>query len=123
MIILPRKSARNQILQVASDLFYREGIRAVGIDRIIAESGISKASFYRNFASKDDLVTAYLEYHQDLNAQDLEEVRLQHPDSASMQLHALIDRFVQKIKKPRLSRMSLCKYCSRISGYFSSQSY
>lgn len=97
---MPRKSARNQILQVASDLFYREGIRAVGIDRIIAEAGIAKASFYRNFASKDDLVAAYLEYHQDLNAQDLEEVRLQHPDSASKQLHALIDKFAKKIISP-----------------------
>ncbi|WP_209748063.1 TetR/AcrR family transcriptional regulator [Cohnella suwonensis] len=97
---MPRKSARSHILQVASDLFYREGIRAVGVDRIIAESGIAKASFYRNFASKDDLVTAYLEYHQALNANDLEEVGVQHPESASMQLHALIDKFVGKIKEP-----------------------
>ncbi|MFC5406611.1 TetR/AcrR family transcriptional regulator [Cohnella soli] len=97
---MPRATAKNRILQVASDLFYREGIRAVGIDRIILESGVVKSSFYRNFASKDDLVAAYLEYHEDLNAKDLEEVQLQHPNSSVMQLHALIDRFVEKIKTP-----------------------
>ncbi|WP_169088678.1 TetR/AcrR family transcriptional regulator [Paenibacillus sp. PL91] len=97
---MPRKSVKNQILQVASDLFYREGIRAVGIDRIILESGVAKASFYRNYASKDELVAAYLEYQQDLNAKDLEEVQLQFPDSSSLQLHALIDKFVKKMKTP-----------------------
>jgi AcrR family transcriptional regulator len=97
---MPRETVRNQILQVASDLFYREGIRAVGIDRIILESDVAKASFYRNFASKDDLVAAYLEYHQDLNARDLEEVHLQYPNSSAMQLHALIDKFIEKMKRP-----------------------
>lgn len=97
---MPRKSVRDQILQVASDLFYREGIRAVGIDRIILESGVAKASFYRNFASKDDLVAAYLEYQQELNAKDLEAVQLLFPDSNALQLHALIDRFVAKMKVP-----------------------
>ncbi|WP_442602474.1 TetR/AcrR family transcriptional regulator [Paenibacillus sp. KN14-4R] len=97
---MPRATAKNRILQVASDLFYREGIRAVGIDRIILESGVVKSSFYRNFASKDDLVAAYLEYHEDLNAKDLEEVQLQHPNSSAMQLHALIERFVEKMKTP-----------------------
>jgi len=53
-------AARDRILTVASDLFYREGIRAVGIDRIIAEAGVAKASLYANFRSKDDLVVAYL---------------------------------------------------------------
>lgn len=52
--------ARERILTVASDLFYREGIRAVGIDRIIAEAGVAKASLYANFSSKDELIVAYL---------------------------------------------------------------
>ncbi|MCQ6560959.1 TetR/AcrR family transcriptional regulator [Paenibacillus mendelii] len=97
---MPKETAKNRILRVASDLFYREGIRAIGIDRIILESGVAKSSFYRNFASKDDLVAAYLEYHQDLNAKDLDEVQRQHPNSNAMQLHALIDKFVEKMKTP-----------------------
>jgi AcrR family transcriptional regulator len=48
------------LLKLAS-LFYTEGIRAVGIDRIIAEAGVAKATFYNYFPSKDDLVLAYIE--------------------------------------------------------------
>jgi AcrR family transcriptional regulator len=56
-----QKSARERILETADDLFYREGIHAVGIDTIIEKSGVAKMSLYRGFASKDDLVAAYLE--------------------------------------------------------------
>ncbi|HEY0832801.1 MAG TPA: TetR/AcrR family transcriptional regulator [Azospirillum sp.] len=56
-----QKSARERILETATELFYREGIRAVGVDTIIARSGVAKMSLYRNFASKDDLVCAWLE--------------------------------------------------------------
>ena len=54
------KSARERILETADELFYREGIHAVGIDTIIEKSGVAKMSLYRSFASKDDLVAAYL---------------------------------------------------------------
>ncbi|WP_206107793.1 TetR/AcrR family transcriptional regulator [Paludisphaera rhizosphaerae] len=57
----PSKTARERVLETAEDLFYREGVRAVGIDTIIARSGVAKMSLYRNFPSKDDLVVAYLE--------------------------------------------------------------
>ncbi|QEI06671.1 TetR/AcrR family transcriptional regulator [Pigmentiphaga aceris] len=53
-------SPRDRILQTALALFYAEGLR-VGIDRIIAEAGVAKASFYRHFPAKDDLVQAFLE--------------------------------------------------------------
>jgi AcrR family transcriptional regulator len=49
------------MLATARALFYSDGVRGVGIDRIIAESGVAKATFYHHFASKDDLVCAYLE--------------------------------------------------------------
>lgn len=55
-------SARDRILTTAHDLFYRDGIRATGIDRIIKESGVTKVTFYRHYPSKDDLIRAYLEY-------------------------------------------------------------
>ncbi|CAI8837939.1 TetR/AcrR family transcriptional regulator [Methylocaldum szegediense] len=54
-------SARDRILETAQRLFYRYGIRAAGVDRIIAESGVAKMSFYRHFPSKKDLVVAFLE--------------------------------------------------------------
>jgi len=53
-------AARERLLQTASELFYREGIHAVGVDRIIAEAGVTRATFYRHFPSKEDLVEAYL---------------------------------------------------------------
>ena len=52
---------RERILQTANESFYREGIRAVGVDTLIARSGVAKMSFYRSFRSKDDLICAYLE--------------------------------------------------------------
>lgn len=58
-------SARERILLTAHELFYREGIRATGIDRVIAASGVTKVTFYRHFPSKNDLILAFLEYrHQ-----------------------------------------------------------
>lgn len=54
--------ARDRILRMAHDLFYRDGIRATGIDRIIAESRVTKVTFYRHFPSKNDLIKAVLEY-------------------------------------------------------------
>jgi AcrR family transcriptional regulator len=59
----PRKgepTARERILATASELFYRDGIRAVGIDTVLAESGVAKASLYRAFPSKDALVAAVI---------------------------------------------------------------
>lgn len=62
----PRKTpeggseARERLLRTASELFYAEGIHVVGVDRIIAEAGVTRATFYRHFPGKEDLVEAYL---------------------------------------------------------------
>jgi AcrR family transcriptional regulator len=53
-------AARERLLRTASALFYAEGIRAVGVDRVIEEAGVTRATFYRHYPSKDDLVVAYL---------------------------------------------------------------
>ena len=57
----PDRDARTRVLECAYRLFYRHGLRATGIDRIIAESGVAKASFYRHFPTKQALVEAYLD--------------------------------------------------------------
>lgn len=60
-----QRPPRERILLVAHDLFYGEGIRATGIDRIIEKSKVAKVTFYRQFPSKDDLVRAYLAYRHE----------------------------------------------------------
>jgi len=57
----PRGEARERILDTAFRLFYAHGVRGVGVDTIIAASGVAKATFYRHFPSKDDLAVAYLD--------------------------------------------------------------
>jgi AcrR family transcriptional regulator len=52
---------REHVLEVARELFYWEGIRATGVDRVAAEADVAPTTLYRLFASKDDLVAAYLE--------------------------------------------------------------
>lgn len=56
-----QRPARERILDAASELFYRDGYHAVGIDTIIARSGVAKMTLYRHFRSKDDLIAGYLE--------------------------------------------------------------
>jgi AcrR family transcriptional regulator len=60
-----RDGARERILDAAYELFSRYGIHAVGIDRIIAEAGVAKATLYHHFPSKADLVVAFLDLRQE----------------------------------------------------------
>lgn len=57
----PAGQARDRILATAFRLFYANGLRAAGIDTIIAESGVAKATFYKYFPAKDELILAYLD--------------------------------------------------------------
>jgi AcrR family transcriptional regulator len=56
-----RQPARERILDAAFRLFYAHGPRGVGVDTVITESGVAKATFYKHFSRKDDLVLAYLD--------------------------------------------------------------
>ncbi len=59
-----RPSARERLLAAANELFYNEGVHTVGIDRVIEQAGVAKASLYNTFGSKDELVRAYLDARQ-----------------------------------------------------------
>jgi AcrR family transcriptional regulator len=74
--------ARERILETASALFYAQGYRAVGVDRLIAESGVAKMTFYKHFPSKDDLIAAYL-------------------TKANTQFWAWFDQIICSIESPR----------------------
>lgn len=59
-----KSDARLRIVETAERLFYAEGVRTVGIDRIIAESEVAKMTLYNHFASKDDLILAVMQYRE-----------------------------------------------------------
>lgn len=73
-------AAKERILQTAERLFYDEGIHAVGIQRIIAEASVTRVTLYRHFASKDDLVAAYLERKADFDHAQVDGIVAAHPD-------------------------------------------
>lgn len=62
MAVPVRPSARERILDTADRLFYQAGIHAVGVDLIVAESGVAKTTLYSHFRTKDQLVAAYLQW-------------------------------------------------------------
>jgi AcrR family transcriptional regulator len=57
--------ARERLLSTASELFYREGIHSVGVDRVVVTAAVTRGTFYRHFPSKEDLVEAYLAREDD----------------------------------------------------------
>ena len=63
-----------RIMSVASDLFYKQGYRATGINEVIAKSGVAKATFYNHFATKDELCKAYLASGVDRELAKLDEL-------------------------------------------------
>lgn len=88
-----------QILSVAGNLFYREGIRAVGIDRIIEEASVAKATLYRHFPSKDHLVAAYLSQRHERVIASLEEA-LEAVQQPRDQIGIIFQRLFEKAESP-----------------------
>ena len=78
----PAAEARERILRTAYDLFRREGVTAVGVDRIVAEAGVAKTTLYRHFRSKDDLAVAVLERHEKLWTSELIELEVERRATA-----------------------------------------
>lgn len=98
--MLPDKTARERILKTAEELFYSKGIRAVGIDTIIEKSGVAKMSLYRSFASKDDLVAAYLMLRAERYWAWWDGVMTRHPGQPRQQLLDLFEATAERIRKP-----------------------
>ena len=66
-----RSAARERLLAAADELFYSEGVHVVGVDRIAERAGVTKATLYNTFGSKEELVRAYLEQHMHNRQRDL----------------------------------------------------
>src|SRR4051812_27002172 len=82
-------AARERILATADRLFYNEGIHAVGIQRVIAESAVTRVTLYRHFPSKDDLISAYLERRAEHDRAQVGGIIAAHPDDPRQALTEL----------------------------------
>jgi AcrR family transcriptional regulator len=91
--------ARVRLLEIADELFYSDGINSVGIDRIIADAGVTKATFYKQYGSKDALILEYITGRDSQIRAALEELAAASPDPASV-LAALIDAVVADTARP-----------------------
>lgn len=81
-------------MEAAYDLFSRYGIRAVGVDAIIAEAGVAKMTLYRNFASKDELVLAFMELREERWTEDwLQQEVMNRASVPAERLLAIFDVF------------------------------
>jgi AcrR family transcriptional regulator len=94
---------RERILATASELFYRDGVRAVGIDAIIAKSGVAKASLYKWFPSKDDLIAAFVDEKDRKFWEYWDAVEARHAVSAAAELHAHLRWIARYIDSPQFT--------------------
>lgn len=94
-----KETISDHILTAASGLFYREGIRAVGIDRIIDEAKVAKATLYRHFPSKDHLVASYLQDRHTRVIRSLHEV-LDATGNPRDQIKLIFERLHEKADSP-----------------------
>jgi len=94
-----KESISDHILTAAGALFYSEGIRAVGIDRIIERANVAKATLYRHFPSKDHLVAAYLQDRHERVIRSLHEV-LGAVSDPRHQISLIFERLYEKADSP-----------------------
>jgi AcrR family transcriptional regulator len=91
----PKARVRDRIMHTARNLFYRNGIRAVGVETIASEAGTNKMSFYRNFSSKDELVAEYLRGEERECLLWWDETLAAHAGNPRLQVESLFDVLVK----------------------------
>lgn len=89
--------AKRRILDTANRLFYEEGIRSVGVDRLISESTVTKATFYKHYGAKDKLIVEYLKGRHDLVEDSFDNLQA---ESATEVIRALVDGIITEIHRP-----------------------
>jgi len=96
-----RPSARKRIFDTASELFYRRGIRAVGVETIVAEADTTKMSLYRNFPSKDELVAEWLREHDTRFWEAWEAMASRYPNDPRRQISAAFALLAKHVADPK----------------------
>jgi AcrR family transcriptional regulator len=95
-----RPGARERIVRAAGDLFYAEGIHAVGVDRVTAVAGVAKATLYQQFRSKDELVAACLQRRAEHWRASVADPVLALPGSAARRVGAVFERLGKAFATP-----------------------
>ena len=93
--------ARARILETAAELFYQEGVRAVGVDLVVERSGVAKTSLYRHFATKDDLIVAFVEQEDAEYWRDWDQVAAKEKDDPEAELLAHLRWITRHIAGPK----------------------
>jgi AcrR family transcriptional regulator len=96
----PRKKASDRIFETALELFYQRGIRAVGVDEIVCQAGVTKPSLYRSFESKDALVAACLESFAAEGMIELDAVIDSAGPAPLAKLQAIIAHMAAEVEEP-----------------------
>lgn len=97
--VVPPAAAKIRILGVADRLFYEEGIRSVGIDRLISESQVTKATFYKHYGSKDRLIVEYIRGRHQAVVDTVERITAETPDAESA-VRAIIAAIIAETESP-----------------------
>ncbi len=109
------KRAAERIRETAGDLFYRQGIRAVGVDEIVARAGATKPSLYRAFSSKDALAAIYLRDHSDAKQKLFDAKIAEKPGDPRGQFRAWLTELTANGDRAELSRLRQQQRRRRIS--------
>lgn len=91
----PKKKVAERLSDTAKELFYKHGIRAVGVDEIVSEAGVTKPSLYRSFASKDELITSCLREHAEEARARWDQALAKAPGDPRAQLSHVIREFAE----------------------------
>jgi AcrR family transcriptional regulator len=91
---------REKILETASTLFYRRGVRAVGVDLVVADAGVAKTSLYRHFRTKDDLIAAFLAREDQDFWGTWNAVAERHKDDPQAELDAHLEWIGERVGRP-----------------------
>lgn len=94
-----RLTARERLLAAANELFYAEGVHTVGIDRVIERAGVAKATLYKTYGSKDELIRAYLAGRQDIRRRRIMAAVARH-EAPREQLLGIFDALGESISQP-----------------------
>ena len=91
---------RERVLETASALFYRRGVRAVGVDLVVEQAGVAKTSLYRHFRTKDDLIAAFLAREDEDFWACWDRAAQDHETDAGAELEAQLTWIAERVSRP-----------------------